>query len=97
MLILTEEAVAAIRTLTAEPGPDRSGSGLRIIHQDSAGALALSISAGPQAGDEVIQTGGVRVFLPPDAAAMLSNSSLSARVDEREGVVFRIDDRDPAQ
>jgi iron-sulfur cluster assembly protein len=94
MLILTEEAVAAIRTLTAGPGPNESG--LRIIHLDSAGALALSISSGPESGDEVIQTGGVRVFLQPGAAAMLSNHALSARIDEQEGVVFRIDDRQPA-
>ena len=96
MLILTEEAVAAIRTLTAGPGPNENGSGLRIIHLDSAGALALSIAPGPASGDEVIQTDGVRVFLQPGAAAMLSDRALSARIDEQEGVVFRIDDRQSA-
>lgn len=91
MLTLTERAVEAIRTLTSEPGQSEE-IGLRIIHLDSAGALELSISPGPETGDEIIEINGVRVFLQTGAAVMLKDSSLSARFDENEGVVFRIDD-----
>lgn len=88
MLTLTRPAVEAIRNLTSQPGlPEHTG--LRIAHQDTAGAMVLSISPQPEAGDQIIETDGVRVFLQTDAAAMLDGKSLDAQVD-RDGVVFQI-------
>jgi Fe-S cluster assembly iron-binding protein IscA len=90
MLTLTGPAIEAIRDLTGKPGlPEKSG--LRIAHQDTAGSLALSIAPGPEAGDEIIDTAGVRVFLHSEAAAMLSNRTLSAKIAE-DGPVFCIDE-----
>ena len=90
MLTLTGPAVEAIRSLTNKPGvPDNSG--LRIVHEDSGGALELTIAPGPDAGDRVIETDGVRVFLETEAAAMLSGKALNAEI-ARDGVVFRLDE-----
>lgn len=90
MLTLTAPAIAAIRSLTDQPGvPEKSG--LRIAHQDTAGSLELRIAAEPEADDEVVEADGVRVFLHSEVASLLSNRTLSARVDE-EGPIFRIDE-----
>ncbi len=91
MLTLSGPAVQAIRTLTGKPGYP-ANSGLRIAHQDAAGSLELSISPGPGAGDEIIEAGGVRVFLHAEVAAMLSGRELGAEIAGDE-VVFRINDR----
>ncbi|TDE25304.1 hypothetical protein [Actinomadura sp. 6K520] len=88
MLTLTDTAVEAIRILTDKPDVPRD-SGLRIVHHDSAGGLELSIAPGPDAGDEVIETDGVRVFLQTTAAAMLGGRALNAEIAE-DDVVFRI-------
>lgn len=90
MLTLTGPAVEAIRSLTSKPGVP-ANSGLRIMHQDAVGGFELSIESEPGAGDQVIETGGVRVFLQHEAAAMLGGRSLSAEVND-DDVVFRIDE-----
>ncbi len=89
MLTLTEEGMKAIRTLTSRPGLTGE-SGLRIVSQDGAGALALSVSAAPEPGDEIIEAGDVRVFLQPDAAAMLKGATLTARIEEDGETIFQI-------
>lgn len=88
MLTLTGPAIEAIRTLTSQPGLS-ADAGLRITHQDTAGSLSLSISPGPEAGDEVIETGGVRVFLQTEAATMLDDKALDAQIDD-DGVLFQV-------
>jgi len=88
MLTVTPPAIDAIRVLTSKTGLPES-SGLRIIHQDTAGSLELSISAGPDAEDEVIEIEGVRVYLHAEVAAMLSDRILNAEVESGD-VVFRI-------
>ncbi len=90
MLTLTGPALVAIRTLTNQPGLPED-TGLRIAPEDDAdsGSLALSLSSGPEAGDEIIETEGVRVFLQTDAAVMLDDKALDAQVDD-EGVMFRL-------
>lgn len=88
MLNLDLPAVEAIRILTSKPGLP-SSSGLRIIHGDSAGGLELRIAPQPGAGDHIIETDGVRVFLHEEVAAMLSGRSLGAEINN-DDVVFRI-------
>lgn len=88
MLTLNPPAVEAIRMLTGKPGLP-SGAGLRIIHGDTAGGIELFITPQPGAGDQVIETDGVRVFLHENVAAMLSDRSLGAEISE-DDVVFRI-------
>jgi Fe-S cluster assembly iron-binding protein IscA len=88
VLTLTTPAIEAIRTLTAQPGLPED-TGLRIVHEDSAGSISLSISPEPLAGDEIIETAGVRVFLQDDAAAMLADKALDATIGD-DGIVFQI-------
>jgi iron-sulfur cluster assembly protein len=90
MLTLTDQAVDAIRGLTTRPGLSEQ-TGLRIApgEADTGGlALALSLSDGPQAGDQVIEEADVQVFVQPEAAAALDDKSLDAQVGEDGEVSF---------
>ena len=88
MLTLTDQAVAAIRSLTTRPGLPAQ-TGLRIAPEDGdAGGLALSLSDGPEAGDRVIEEADVQVFVQSDAAATLDDKSLDAQVNEDGEVSF---------
>ena len=88
---VTDPAVEAIRILTSKPGlPENSG--LRIVHQDNIGGIELSIASEPDTGDQIIETGGVRLFVQTEAAALLGGKTLNAEIAD-DDVVFRIDDR----
>jgi iron-sulfur cluster assembly protein len=90
VLTLTDHAVAAIRNLTAQPGLPAE-TGLRIAPEDTgAGGLALSLSDGPEAGDQVIEEADVHVFVQPDAAAALDDKALDAQVNEDGEVSFQL-------
>ena len=82
MLVLTENAQTVIRDLTTQPElPDSAG--LRIAPTAGAnGELQLSLEPEPIPGDEVIDTDGVRVFLEPTTANLLSNQTLDAQVTD---------------
>jgi iron-sulfur cluster assembly protein len=90
VLTLTDHAVSAIRNLTAQPGLPAE-TGLRIAPEDGgAGGLALSLSDGPRAGDQVIEEADVHVFVQPDAAAALDDKALDAQVNEDGEVSFQL-------
>lgn len=90
MLTLTDNAVTAIRALTSQPElPDESG--LRIMAQgEEAPSFQLALAARPVEGDEVIESGGARVFVEHTAAAALSDKALDAEVDDQGGVAFSV-------
>lgn len=92
MLTLTESAVQVIRTVTAQPElPPETG--LRIATQsrpEAEGSLSLAVAEGPQAGDEIVEAQGARVYLEPDAASILDEMTLDASVDEQGDVTFRL-------
>ena len=82
MLALTEDAVAAIRTIVASSGMPE-GAGLRITREvgtDEAGKrrtdLRLSLVESPQQGDEVLED--VHVYIDPEAVELLSDRLLDA-------------------
>jgi Fe-S cluster assembly iron-binding protein IscA len=87
MLALTENAVTAIRTITDQQDVP-AGAGLRIGADQEAGALTLSLAPAPQAGDEVLDASGARLFLDSDAASILDDKALDAAVDTEGGVQF---------
>lgn len=90
MLTLTDQAVTAIRNLTTRPGLPAE-TGLRIAPEDGdAGGLALSLSDGPQAGDQVIEEADVQVYVQPEVAAALDDRALDARVGEDGEVSFSL-------
>ncbi|MER3409314.1 MAG: hypothetical protein C4306_04225 [Thermoleophilia bacterium] len=81
MLALTPEAALAISAiLEANTMPE--GSGLRITaepagDEEAATSFGLSLEEAPLTGDAVVEEGGARVFLDPDAAALLDTSLLA--------------------
>jgi iron-sulfur cluster assembly protein len=93
VLTLTDNAAQVIRSVSDEPEvpPD---TGLRIASgPEGSGSLSLSVTAGPEAGDEVVESHGVRVYLESDAADMLTDKTLDAEVDEHGDVAFLIGDQ----
>jgi iron-sulfur cluster assembly protein len=92
VLTLTDSAVQVIRTVTSQPELS-SQTGLRIATQsqpEEPGTLALAVADGPQAGDEIVEEQGARVYLEPDAASILDDMTLDASVDEQGDVTFRL-------
>lgn len=93
MLVLTENAQTVIRDLTAQPELPQ-GAGLRIAPAPgSAGELQLSLETAPTPGDEVIDEEGVRVFIEPETATLLSDQTLDAQVTD-EGAGFYLTERE---
>ncbi len=82
MLAISEDAAAAIRGIVdAEGVPE--GAGLRITREETVQSggepridLRLSVVAGPEEGDEVLEA--ERVFVDPDAAKILDDKLLDA-------------------
>ncbi len=97
MLTLTDNAVSAIRTLTSQQEPQEPAgpdSGLRIMAQgEEATSFQLALTEGPIAGDQVVEEGGVRVFVDPAAAAVLDDKALDAQLNQQGDLAFRIFDR----
>src|SRR5690606_2311736 len=87
MLTMTDNAVAAIRSLTGQPEVPE-GAGLRIATDPAAGALQLSVAPAPHEGDQVLDSAGARLFLDTDAALLLDDKALDATVDEQGAVQF---------
>ncbi|GAA1659785.1 hypothetical protein GCM10009733_066800 [Nonomuraea maheshkhaliensis] len=91
MLVLTDNAVVAIRDLMdGEDVP--ADAGLRISAKaDEAGTLEVSLATTPQAGDQVVEKEDVRVFVAQDAAPILDDKSLDADPDTPGQPMFRLD------
>jgi len=78
VLTLTGNAAEAIRSVTDQPQLP-ADTGVRIAPQaDGTGSLALSLTAGPETGDQVVESDGARVYLAPDAATVLDHATLDA-------------------
>jgi len=92
MLTVTDNAAAAIRSLTTQPDVPE-GAGLRIATDAAAGALQLSVSAEPHEGDQVVNESGARLFLDSEAAMLLDDKALDATVDEQGSVQFALAER----
>lgn len=90
MLTLTSEAVQVIRTVTADPElPD--GTGIRIASGlDGSQELRLTVAPSPEAGDQVVEEQGARVYLEPTAAMLLDDKTLDAQVDPQGDIAFTI-------
>ena len=90
MLTLTDSAVTAIRALTSQPEqpPD---AGLRIMGQgEGVPPFQLALADTPADGDQVIESGGARVFLAGDTAEVLADKALDAEVDDQGAVAFSV-------
>jgi iron-sulfur cluster assembly protein len=83
MLVLTENATSAIRAVADSPElPEGAGLRITIISADGDPDLIVSAAPTPEAGDQVIETRGARVFLESSAVAALDNEVLDAEVGQ---------------
>ena len=79
MLTLSPSAVDALDSLLHRPEvPDDAGLRIRTAGESQ---LAVEIAPEPAPGDQVIEEGGVRVFVDSEAAPMLNDAELDARTD----------------
>jgi iron-sulfur cluster assembly protein len=89
MLAVTENATSVIQQLTDRPElPD--GAGLRIASSSEEPNLTVAPAGAPEEGDQIVEEGGARVFLETQAAAMLDDKVLDARVNDAGGVEFLV-------
>jgi iron-sulfur cluster assembly protein len=83
MLVLTEAAAQVVKSVTAALKADAAG--LRIAsavpEPVSPGALQVTTVPGPDENDQVINVGGARVYLEPQAAAFLEDKVLDGQLD----------------
>jgi iron-sulfur cluster assembly protein len=94
LLALTDEAVEAVKNIVSSSDEASETGGLR-LSAERAGAqtsLQLSVVTLPAEDDEVIQEEGARVFLEPEAAALLDDKVLDASI-EQDRVEFTIADQ----
>jgi iron-sulfur cluster assembly protein len=96
MITLTLEATDAIRDLVGSAELPESG-GLRLDMNDATlnsapPSLALSLVESPAAGDEVIDEGGVHVYVSQQAAPLLDGKEIDART-ESGGVTFLVNEQ----
>ncbi|MBW8484035.1 Fe-S cluster assembly protein HesB [Actinomadura parmotrematis] len=90
MLTLTSGAVQVIRSVTADPElPPETG--IRIESGvNGSEALRLSVAPAPEAGDQVVEEEGARVYLEPTVATLLDDKELDAQVEPTGDVAFTI-------
>jgi iron-sulfur cluster assembly protein len=92
-LALTDSAVQAVRDIVSSWGQIPETAGLRLV-AERAGTQAnvqVSVVPLPAEDDEVIEEQGARVFLEPEAAALLDDKVLDASVEQNQ-VAFTIAD-----
>jgi len=85
MLVLTEAAAEAVKSVTSAPEAG-DGAGVRITsapEPENPGALRLAAAASPGADDQVIEAAGARVFVEAEAAPYLEDKVLDAQLDDQ--------------
>ena len=96
MITLTPEATDAIRELVDNAELPDTG-GLRLDMNDATlnsapPSLALTLVETPATGDEVIDQGGVHLYVSKQAAPLLDGKEIDAR-NEPAGVTFLVNDQ----
>lgn len=94
LLALTDSAAQAVKNIVSSSDELPETGGLRLV-AERAGTQAnfqLSVVPLPAEDDEVIEEQGVRVFLEPEAAALLDDKVLDASVEQNQ-VAFTIADQ----
>jgi len=93
MLVLTPTASTVIENLVARAG-DPQSAGLRIdTTGESSTQFAVAVTPAPLPGDQVVESGGARVFLESTASMALQAKVLDAQVTEQGAVTFAIGDQ----
>ncbi len=91
MLTLTEKALEIVRKIPNDPRYTLD-AGLRIARRPGAEKAPFHVAPAerPRAGDRVVDVGGGRVFLGPNAQRELAGTTLDARADDRGRVEFLV-------
>ena len=94
MLALTDRAVEAVRDIvsSADGAPETSGLRLTAERAGTQASFKLRVVPLPAEDDEVIEEHGARVFVEAEAAALLDDKVLDARVDQDQ-VAFTVVDQ----
>jgi len=89
LLALTDSAVQAVKGIVSSSEETAETGGLRLVaeHGGAHVGFQLSVVALPAEDDEVVEEGGARLFLEPEAAVLLEDKLLDASV-ERDQVEF---------
>lgn len=79
MLTLSPTAITAVDNLLDTPEiPDDAGLRIRPAGESQ---LTIEIAPEPAPGDQVIEQGGARVFVDSEAAPLLDDAELDARME----------------
>ena len=83
MLAITENAAEAIQAIVGSSSEAPGQPGLRIAAapEGEQTSLELTVAATPAEDDEVVEEHGAHVFLDVDAAALLEDKVLDARIE----------------
>ena len=94
MLALTDSAVQAVTEIVSSSDEASETGGLRMVAKQAGTRVnfQLSVVPVPAEDDEVIEEQGARVFLEPDAASLLDDKVLDAKLDQNK-VAFTIADQ----
>ena len=93
MLVLTPTASTVIENLVARAA-DPQSAGLRIDSGNPQSTeFAVAVTPAPEPGDQVVESGGARVFLETNASLALDSKVLDAQVSEQGAVTFAIADQ----
>lgn len=93
LLALTDSAVQAVKDIVSSSDQIPETAGLRMVAERAGTQATLQVSVVPLPAedDEVIEEQGARVFLEPEAAALLDDKVLDASVEHNQ-VAFTIAD-----
>jgi iron-sulfur cluster assembly protein len=84
VLTITQDAAAAIEAVVDSAPTDSEQAGLRIarsVSPDGQPGLELSVADAPAADDAVVASEGTPVFLDAEAAQLLDDKVLDAKVE----------------
>jgi len=94
LLALTDSAVQVVREIVSSSAEPSETGGLRMVAERAGTQVnfQLSVVPVPAEDDEVIEEEGARVFLEPDAASLLDDKVLDAKLEQNQ-VAFMIADQ----
>lgn len=84
---MSPEAAVLVRHLV-ETADLPEGSGVRIVIDGQHHSLSMGLARGPEPQDDVISSGGARVFLSQPATGRLESRTLEAEVTDLRSVFY---------
>jgi Fe-S cluster assembly iron-binding protein IscA len=94
LLALTDSAVEVVTEIVSSSDEPSETGGLRMVAEQEGTQVnfQLSVVPVPAEDDEVIEEQGARVFLEPEAASLLDDKVLDAKLEENKAA-FTIADQ----